>query len=236
MSISSASSFRRVACGLCLLIGPALILAATIVDPGAGSGGETRDYMEALADDPDMAQLATALWIYGFALMAIGIIGVVHVIRGRGVTLANIGGALALFGMIMFVALVTLTIAQINQAEHVGVETAERLTDDFEDYWVFLVVLAPALLGTLFGFILLASALVRSGLAHIAAPVLIILGVVMIPVSEDSQALAIVANLFLLAGWGLVGLKLLTMKDEQWDGREPIDREPAVGAVPPPAV
>jgi hypothetical protein len=40
----------------------------------------------------------------------------------------------------------------------------------------------------------------------------------------------------LLGGWGLVGLKLLGMKDEQWDGREPLEPEPAVGAVPPPAV
>lgn len=224
------------ACGLCLLIGPALILAATITDPSAGEGGEKRAYLAALADDPDKAQLSTALWIYGFALTAIGVIGVVHVIRGRGVTLANIGGAFALFGMIMFVALVTLTIAEINQAEHLGVETAERLGNDFEDYWATYVVLVPALLGTLIGFILLAAAIIRSGIAHVAAAVLIIVGILMVPASEESQALGILANLLLLAGWGLVGLRLLGMKDEQWDGTEPIEREPAVGAVPPPAV
>jgi hypothetical protein len=236
MNLTTATTFRRMACGLCLLVGPALLLAATIVDPSAGEGGETRDYLAALADDPDMAQLSTALWIYGFALMAIGIIGVVHVIRGRGVTLANVGGAFALFGMIMFVALVTTTINEINQAEHLDLRTAERLSDDIEDYWAAYVVLVPALLGTLIGFILLAAAIIRSRLAHVAAAVLIILGILMVPATEDSRIAGIVANLLLLAGWGLVGLKLLGMKDEQWEGREPLEPEPAIGSVPPPAV
>ena len=57
MNLSSASSFRRMACGLCLLIGPALLLVATILDPAAGEDGDDdRAYLQALKDDPDMAQ------------------------------------------------------------------------------------------------------------------------------------------------------------------------------------
>src|SRR5215210_5087442 len=124
MNPANASGYRRMACGLCLLIGPAMLLIASIVDPGSGGGDDDKAYLQALKDDPDMAQLSTALWIYGFALVAIGIIGVVHVIRGRGVVLANLGGTLAIFGLIMFVALVTTTIAELNVVEHLGVDTA----------------------------------------------------------------------------------------------------------------
>ena len=239
MNLTNASSFRRTACGLCLLVGPLLLLLANVFDPSGGSGDDDREYISALKDDPDMAQLSTALWIWGFALMAIGIIGVVHVIRRRGVVLANIGGALALLGMIFFVALVTTTVNEINQAEHLDLDTAVALSNDIEDYWVAFVVLVPALLGTLIGFILLAIAIIRSGLTHIAAGVLIIVGIVAVVVSDTSQVGSIVANALLLAGWGLVGLRLLGMKDEEWDGRVPIgtggpEAAPA-GGPPPPA-
>ncbi len=224
MNLTSASSFRRMACGLLLLIGPALILVASILDPAVGEGGDTDDYLAAIGDDPDMAELSTALWIWGFTLTAIGIIGLVHVIRGRGVVLANIGGALALVGMIMFLPLFATTLHDLNNVEHVGLEVAERLSDDLEeDYWAPLAVLIPALLGTLIGFILLGAAIIRSGVAHVAAGALIIVGILLVPVSEESQVFNVLANLALLGGWGLVGLKLLGMTDAQWEGREPLE-------------
>ena len=236
MSLTNASSFRRMACGLCLLIGPAMLLVATIVEPSSGDGDDNRAHLQALKDDPDMAQLSTALWIYGFALVAIGIIGAVHVIRGRGVVLANLGGMLAIFGLIMFVALVTGTISEINVVEHLGVDTAKKLSDDIDDYWVAYLVFIPALLGTFIGFILLGAAIIRSKLTHIAAGILIIVGIVAVVLSDGSKVGGIIANLVLLAGWGLVGLKLLGMTDEQWDGRVPLDSgpaaPPAVGAPP----
>ena len=245
MNLTNASAFRRTACGLCLLAGPLMLLAATILDPAAGEeGDDDRAYLQALKDDPDMAQLSTALWIWGFALVAIGIIGLVHVIRGRGVVLANLGGALALIGLIMFVALVTTTVNEINVVEHLGVETADKLNDDIEDYWVAYVVLVPALLGTFIGFILLGAAIIRSKVVHMAAGILIIAGIVLVVAGEGSEAINILANVLLLAGYGMVGLRLLGMKDEEWDGRVPIgtggpEAAPAGGpppAVPPPAV
>ena len=205
------------ACGLCLLVAPALLLVASIVNPSSGSGDDDRKYLESLADDPDAAQLSTALFIVGFTLMVVGIVGVVHVIRQRGATLANIGGALAIVGSILFVALQTTTLADLNSVEHVGIDTAEKLNEDIDDYWAAYVVFVPALLGTAIGYILLGAAVIRSKVAHIAAGVLIIVGLVLIPVTDGF----FVAFAALLAGFGLVGLKILGMTDEQWDGRAP---------------
>jgi hypothetical protein len=218
MNVGNASSFRRMACGLCLLIGPAMLLVASILDPEAGEDGDKAE-LAALVDDPDITQVSTGLWIWGFALVGIGIVGVVHVIRRRGVVLANIGGVLAIAGMIMFSVLVSTTLHELNNAEHVGVDTAERLSDDLEDYWLGAVVLIPALLGTLVGFILLGAAIIRSQVAHTAAGALIIVGIVAVAALDEFQVGNIVANAILLAGWGLVGLKLLGMKDEEWEGR-----------------
>jgi hypothetical protein len=237
MNLTNASAFRRMACGLCLLVAPALILVAGIVDPATDTDG--KEYFQKLKDDPDMAQLSTALWIVGFALLAIGIIGLIHVIRQRGVVLANIGGTLALVGLIFFVALVTTTVNDINMAEHLDLETADKLSDDIEDYWVAFVVFIPALLGTFLGVILLGIAVIRSKIAHIAAGIMMIVGILLVVFGEGSDAINILANALLLGGFGMVGLRLLGMKDEEWDGRVPIgaggpEVAPA-GGPPPPA-
>ena len=242
MNPANASSFRRTACGLCLLVAPALILVASIVDPGDG-GDDNKDYLRALKDDPDMAQLSTALYIVGFALMVVGIIGLVHVIRERGVVLANIGGTLAILGLIFFTALVSTTINDINVVEHLGVDTADKLSDDIEDYWVAFIVFIPALLGTFLGFILLGIAVLRSKVFHTAVGVLLIVSVLLLVFSgEGSQVFGIIANALLLAAFGMIGLKLLGLTDEQWEGREPIGPGPEAPQVggppaggPPPA-
>jgi hypothetical protein len=221
MNLNTATTFRRMACGLLLLVGPAMILVGSIVDPAAGEEDASRGYYEALADDPDKTQIASALYIWGFALTAIGIVGLVHVIRRRGVTLANIGGALAIVGMIMFCVLWATLLHDLNNAEHLGAQTAERLTEDLVegDYWAPYVVFIPAFAGVFLGFILLGAAIIRSKVAHLAAAVLIVVGIVVVVAGESSKAINVVGNVLLLGGWGLVGLKLLGMKDEQWEGR-----------------
>jgi hypothetical protein len=223
LSLKNASSFRRVACGLCLLAGPALLLVATIVDPSDNSGGDDdhTKYLNSIKDNADAVQLNTALSIAGFALLVFGLTGLVHVIRERGVVLANIGGALAIIGAIFFVALITTNINDLNNAEHLDLKVADKLSDSVDDYWAAYVVFIPALLGTFLGFILLGAAVIRSKVAHVAAGILIIAGIVAVPFSENSDVLGIIASVLLLAGFGMVGLRILGMKDEQWDGRAP---------------
>ena len=224
MRLSSASTFRRMACGLLLLIGPAMILVASILDPAAGEEDTTPARYEALVDDPDKAQLAVALYVWGFVLTAIGIVGLVHVIRRRGVVLANLGGALAIVGMVMFSVVWVTLLFDLNNAEHVGTRTAERLAEDLqEDYWAAYVLWIPAFAGTVIGFLLLGAAIIRSKVVHMAAGVLIIVGIVLIVVGEASKAANVAANVLLLAGWGLVGLKLLGLTDAQWEDREPVE-------------
>jgi hypothetical protein len=213
--------------GLVLLAGPALILVGSILDPGAGKGDDNTARLTALKDDPGAAQLSTALYMLGFALMVVGIVGLVHVIRRRGVVLANVGGAFAILGMVMLAALSSATVYALDSAEHLEIETAVRLTEDLDEYWVAGFFVGVALLGTLIGFVLLAVAIIRSRVAHVAAAVLIIAGVVAIPFGGESKAVGIVANVLLLGGWGLVGLKLLGMKDEEWDAHAPPAAPPA---------
>jgi hypothetical protein len=138
--------------------------------------------------------------------------------------------------MIMLTVLVAGAIQSLNEAEHLDIGVAEQLTKDLqEDYWVAFVVFVPAILGTVLGFILLGAAIIRSRVAHPVAGALIIAGAVGIMVLSASKAGGIAVNALLLAGWGMVGLKLLGLTDEQWDGRAPIEAGPPAAAAPPPA-
>ena len=204
-----------------------MILVGSILDPAAGEEHATRGYFQASVDDPDKTQLATALYIWGFVLTALGIVGLVHVIRRRGVVLANLGGPLAVVGMILLAVVSATSLFDLNNGEHLGVETALRLNEDLtEDYWAAFAVFIPAYAGTLFGFLLLGAAIIRSKAAHVAAAVLIIVGILVVVIGDASKVANVVGNALLLAGWGLVGLKLLGMKDEEWEGRLPDVAEP----------
>jgi hypothetical protein len=227
LSLNKASSFRRMASGMCLMVGPALTLAASIVDPSDGDG---KKYLQSLKDDPDGAQLSTALWIVGFTLMAIGITGLVHVIRDRGVTLANIGGGLGIIGSILFVALVSTTLQDLNAAEHLPIDTAKKLNDGLDDYWTAYIVFIPALFGTFVGFIVLGAAIIRSKVVHLASGVMLILAMLALFSSDGgTTAASIAGGALLTGGFGMAGLRILGMTDDQWDGRAPLT------AGPPPA-
>ncbi|MEA2474220.1 MAG: hypothetical protein QOE06_2135 [Thermoleophilaceae bacterium] len=215
------------ASGMCLMVGPALTLAASIVDPSDGDG---KKYLQSLKDDPDGAQLSTALWIVGFTLMAIGITGLVHVIRDRGVTLANIGGGLGIIGSILFVALVSTTLQDLNAAEHLPIDTAKKLNDGLDDYWTAYIVFIPALFGTFVGFIVLGAAIIRSKVVHLASGVMLILAMLALFSSDGgTTAASIAGGALLTGGFGMAGLRILGMTDDQWDGRAPLT------AGPPPA-
>jgi hypothetical protein len=229
MRVNQASSFRRMACGLCLMVAPALLLVAEIVDPSSGDSSD-RKHLQSLVDNVHRVELSVALSMVGFALLAIGLVGLVHVIRGRGVTLANIGGALSIIGVIFFVALVSFSLADLNSAVHLGTGPADKLNDTLDDYWPSYVLLVPAIAGTSVGFLLLGAAVIRSRVAHIAAGILVIVGTLLVFGSGgNSDVVGAIGDAALLGGFGMAGLRILGMTDDQWDGRAPLT------AGPPPA-
>jgi hypothetical protein len=205
-----------------LLVAPALLLVAELVDPASGDDSD-RKHLQSLADNVQRTELNIALSMAGFALLAVGLIGLVHVIRGRGAVLANIGGALGIIGAIFFVALVGASLADLNAAVHLGIGPADKLNNSYDDYWPSYVLIVPAIAGTFVGFIVLGASVIRSRVAHMAAGILIIVGMLLLFGSGgNSDVVAIIGDVALLAGFGMVGLKILGMTDEQWDGRAPL--------------
>lgn len=218
LNLTNPASFRRSLAAIGLILGPLALLAASIVEPDTADEGA--EYLADVAENAGRVEATTILYMIGFTALLAGVIGIVHVIRRRGVVLAHIGGVLAAVGLVFFVGLVTTSLYDLSLAENAARPEAVKVYDGVEDYATAYVVLAPALLGTMIGLILLGIAAWRSTFAPVWVPIVIFVGFLGVMAGEGSKAINIVANLLLLAGFGFIGLKLFGLTDDEWERPE----------------
>lgn len=219
LKLSDARNFRRTAAGLALIIGPVLLLAQSLITTFGGD--DTAEYLAEVATRRGAEEASAVLGILGFALVIPGIIGALNLLRGRGVVLGHIGGTLAVLGLACFCALIASSFYDVA-ATAGGADTQAYvdITENLEDRAGPIVIVAIALIGTLLGFILLGAAFIRARTVPLFAPILIILGVIVVgPLGGEgeSRVVSVIGNLLLLGGWGTVALTLLRQTDEEWE-------------------
>ncbi len=153
LKINDASNFRRSVAGLCLILGPVLIGVGGQVQPGPEVEGAP--YLDAVAAAPGKAELSVLLNYLGFLVFAVGVMGAIHIVRGKGVVLAHIGGGLAVAGLISLTALSITSLYDIAIAENAPREIGVAVFDAPEGYTTAIVLLVIALLGTAIGLVIL---------------------------------------------------------------------------------
>jgi hypothetical protein len=219
LKLSDARNFRRTAAGLALIIGPALLLANSLITTVGGD--DTAEYVAEVATRRGAEEASAVLGILGFALVIPGVIGALNLLRGRGVVLGHLGGSLAVLGLACFCALLASSFYDVA-ATAAGADTQAYvdISDRLDDRAGPIIIVAIALLGTLLGFLLLGAAFIRARTVPLFAPILIIVGVIVVgPLGGegDSRLLGVIGNLLLLGGWGTVALFLLRQPDEEWE-------------------
>ena len=232
LKLSDARNFRRTAAALALIIGPILLLAQSLITTFGGD--DTAEYLAEVATRRGAEEASAVLGILGFALLIPGIIGALNLLRGRGVVLGHLGGTLTVLGLACFCALFASSFYDVA-ATAGGADTQAYvdITDSLEDRAGPIVIVAIALVGTLLGFILLGAAFIRARTVPLFAPILIILGVIVVgPLGGEagSRIPSVIGNLLLLGGWGTVGLTLLRQRDEEWKRPRLTTTSPAAGA------
>jgi hypothetical protein len=193
---------------------PLLFLIADLISPAWDD--DTAAYVREVAENPGAQAWSGLLYVIGFALIVPAVIGIVHLIKGRGVTLAHIGGGLAILGLGAFPALAATSIVDavavetINQADYVA------LIDGFEDEAAAIVLLVIVLIPALLSLLLIAAAVWRSGLAPWWVAAALIVSAVLLA-AGSSQVLNIVSDVLLLGAFGFLGLRMLRMADSEWE-------------------
>lgn len=212
--VSDAHRFRKTVAGLCMIMAPVLFIVATLVAPGFDR--DEGAFAALIAESPDAFATSQVLLLGGWALFLCAVLGVMHMLRERGVAEGHIGGGLAIVGILAAVGQAGLSLA-VWQAG--SVETMTALLTNVSDSSLATVVLFALPLAITAGGIVLAWGLYRQHFAPAWMAGAIGLSAAGFAVGSlaASQAIFLIAGALLLVGLGSLGMHILGESTEDWD-------------------
>jgi hypothetical protein len=217
--LSSAATFRRVTAGCALMIGPVLFAGAELLAPEQVDGD--RAQLTEYAAHRTALLASSFLSIATTLVLLAGALGLVHLVRRRGVTCANLAAVLIGYGLVAAHAAlggVDLMFAEMGRPEldrTAMVGLYHSLTHD-------VGLAAPLLAGHyvfVIGLVLLGTATWRGRVGPTWASVCVLLfpisdvllGNLPIPILAD-----VVSNGFGIVGFAALGVHLLRMSNAGW--------------------
>lgn len=213
MSERGTTAARRMIVAAALIGGQVLAIVGDVLTIDVDAE-EPRDLLAEVAEKHETYAIAGVLYAFGLVLSVVGIIGVVHLIRHRGATLALIGGGLLVLGLSLFQGLNFTTIVDaVWVEENISPDAYDSLVDGAEDFWPFYLFLVPALLGTALGLLAFAAGVWRSGFA----PVWVAIVIAIAAPAFAALPNGIVGDALLLVGLGYLALRIWRMPDAHWD-------------------
>lgn len=221
--MSDSRRFSRSLAAAGLFIGPILFFLATLADPAWGD--DPAAYLEAVAGAPGRYLLAGALWSIGSLLLIPGMLGVMKLMRGKGVTLGQVGAGLFAMGSILFSSSMVLFGVDIVVAQSADRPAAVALSEALEGNAVINGFFMFTFLGGIvLGSILLAVALFRHRIVPLWSPALLVASTVLGFIGE-TQMLSSLSLLLLAVGFVPLGQKIWSLSDEAWGLWEPLSSE-----------
>jgi hypothetical protein len=214
LKIKDANNFRRTAAGLCLIAGPLLTLINGLVDP-YGEKHTTAADLQAYAENPTRAQISALLLYFGYLLTAVGVFGIIHLLRHRAVVFGHVAGVLAVWGWLTLPGVLASAYYDLSLAQWRNRQAAITIHDRAEGYIGSAIMGIPVLLGVL-GVVLLGVALWRARVAPLWVPVVLLLGLAIIVFGPYGSVGWTIGNALWLVALGFLGLKILRMSDEDW--------------------
>ncbi len=221
-SLPRSIALRRRTCALALPGIPVALLASALVSPSDSIDNAVQ--LRAAAAHAGRWQAAALLELLTAALFPLAVAGVVHVVRRRGAALANAGAVLGVLGTLGMTSialrhLFIYGLTAINPAS--GVRVLDQL-DNHTGAIAFPLMIAGPLT-----WILLAGAAARAGLATRW----LVLGMIAFAASDSVPIPAAeeIQGLIGIAVFGVLGLSLLRLDDEQWES--PLPTAPAGSAA-----
>jgi hypothetical protein len=217
MRFSDSHHFRKMVAGCCMVAGPLAVLAAFVVSPAIHTNAGRQ--MAAFADHPDRLLISTLLSLAAVALVVGATLGLMHMLRERMVGYGNVGGVLALVGLLFTMAQIaagfTLWSAVADGVQPADVTTWHSVTHDTAA--VIPLVAVPWL--AVVGFAVLAMGLYRARAVDWWMAAMTALGALGITLAGPlaSVAVGIVGAALFLVGMGSIGMYVLRESDADWE-------------------
>src|SRR3712207_1859585 len=174
LKINDANNFRRTALGLCLIAGPLVALVGGLVTPWEESD-TTAAYLASMAASPVRAQVSAVLLYFGYLLIAVGIFGMLHLLRRRAVVLGHVAGVLAIWGWVTLPGLLSVDFYDLSLGQSADRGAAIAISDRAAGFAGAAVMGFPVLVGFI-GLVLLCVALWRARFAPVWVPVTLLAG------------------------------------------------------------
>ncbi len=99
MHLSDAHHSRKVLAGACMVVAPIFLLVATVIHPASDMDEATQ--VATIADNLDAWYVAHLLAFVAIIASVPAVLGLMHMLREREVAFGHLGGALALFGLLV---------------------------------------------------------------------------------------------------------------------------------------
>ena len=226
--LSTPDRFRRKTAGAALILSPFAFAAAELLGPESVNDG--RQALAIIAEHRGAALAAALLSIAVTMLLLAGTLALVHLVRGRGVTYANLAVIFIGYGLVTAHAALGGVNLIFREMTAPGLDRS-AMAALYNSIMSDPAAGAPLLLGHfafVVGLVLLAVALLRARIG----PRWAVWCVLLFPVSDIALSAVpvehlagLVSNAFGVAGLGALGLHLLRMSDADWVA-------PAVNAAP----
>ncbi len=209
--------FSKFAVGGCLIGAPLLTLLSALVSPQIRSDEAAQ--VAVIAEHPARYYAFTLLTLAGIMLLVPAVLGLMHLTRRRAPTWGNVGGSLALAGILIAIgdAATQLLVWQMGASGADRVQMAELL----KRYDATLGSSLPFSIGglaLLAGVLILSVGLYRARAVPAWAAAGFVLGIVLniAGFSSASVGILIVSSVILLAALGAIGWRVLSEPDEAW--------------------
>ena len=215
--------------GLSLIGAPLLLLLSALAGPHLSDDGPT--HLSQIAGHESGFVASRYLLLIGIWVLVPGLIGLWSLFRDASARLGQVGAGLVLIGWISSIAFFGLGAYEYEAAQP-GLDRGlmGRLVENVNESAMMIpFIVVTFVVGIAIGSLIVAWTLWRRRLASpwVAAALVVW---TLLDIAADSVALSAVAFAFLLAGFGSVGLKLLSMSDHDYRLSVSADRRANQGA------
>jgi hypothetical protein len=221
LRFGDSANFSRTLAAICLVTGPLLLAVSALIDPAWSDDSET--YFSEVAANSGVHAVSGTISTVGTVIFIVGMLGVLHLLRRRSVSLGQIAAGLVVFGLIglapgMAFYGIDIALAQADNRE-VAVGIYDSEPPILVAYWMTFFFG-----GIVLGFVLLAVALFRRRIVPIWSPALLMvaLGLTFLVQGAILNALAyVVLALAVLP----LAMRIWNVSDDQWRQWElPLER------------